>query len=123
MKTITLFDKSSGALGRVLTLPESAIERNVPAGFGYLFGSFDRTTHRVNVTTGQVVHDEALEAAHAVETEKKSALAAIVRAERESQPRAVREALLALLPDGDEKRRLQDLEDEIAQHRERLKPR
>ena len=41
MKTVTLFDLSTGAFKRVLRAPASAIERNVPKGFGYKEGRFD----------------------------------------------------------------------------------
>jgi hypothetical protein len=55
MKTITLFDLGTGQLKRVLTLPDHAIERNVPEGLGVIQGRFDPLSQRVDLTTGAVV--------------------------------------------------------------------
>lgn len=55
MKTITLLDLKTGALGRVLTLPEMAIAQNVPDGFGFVAGRHDRQSQRVDLSTGEVI--------------------------------------------------------------------
>ncbi|HEY5566556.1 MAG TPA: hypothetical protein VIM81_04845 [Gammaproteobacteria bacterium] len=117
MKTITVYDPKTGELGRVLSLPERALERHT-TGASYLIGRYDRRRQRVDVTAGCVVDDES--PAKQRERNSRRARLAIAAAE-DAQSRSVREALLSLLPDGHEKVRLQAIEDEIAVQRTLLR--
>lgn len=117
----------------------SDLEANTPQGCGAIAGSFDRLSQRVDLDTGQVVdyqppqpdadHEWNAERRRWVkrpavllrERRREAALAEIARVEI-AQARAVREILLAVLPDGPEKTRLQQIEDQIAARRSDLTP-
>lgn len=60
MKTITVsvFSKETGEISRVISVPESWIAANVPEGFDYKRGRFDKRRQRVDLETGEVVEIE-----------------------------------------------------------------
>jgi hypothetical protein len=49
MKAVTLFSLETGLFKRVIGVPEHALERNVPEGFGYVDGALDPLSQRVDV--------------------------------------------------------------------------
>lgn len=56
MKTFSLYHLATGLFdGRSLTLPESMLALNVPAGMGALEGVFDHRAERLDLASGAVV--------------------------------------------------------------------
>lgn len=56
MKTITLYELATGNLGKVLVLPDDkAVGRNVPDGYDYVIGRFDRLSQKIDLVSGAVV--------------------------------------------------------------------
>jgi hypothetical protein len=90
-------------LPRILKCSEKQLATNVPAGYEAV------------ETIG--TEDTPPLAERKFESELHRRIAAI---EEKAGPRAVREALLVLLPDGAVKQRLQEFETEIAEHRKEL---
>jgi hypothetical protein len=90
---------------------EAWIQRNTPAGCAAVEGRHDRATRRV--VDGQVVPWVSTGNA---ERHRSSAVRAIAVLER-TQARAVREALIEILPDGAAKQRLQEIDAAIASQR------
>ncbi len=119
MKTVTLFDERTGLFGRVLMMPDHAIAANVPDGFGFKEGRFDKHSQRVDVETGEVIAYERPQAE--VDRERREVRRAdsqreVEVIERDGQ-RALREAVLLLLPDGPLKDRIKADDDAIAAKR------
>lgn len=113
----------------------SMLKANTPAGSGAIEGEFDRLSQSVDVKTLDVVdyrppqpdddHEwDSTEKrwvltrdASEQQVRDRAARSAISLIEEKSGPRAVREALLLVLPDGDEKVRLAAFDAEIEEHR------
>ena len=110
MKTITLFDPTTGGFGAVMEMPDWALTQIEKSGKAFKIGRFDKRTQRVDVATGQVVAyqrpDAELDAEQKAAREQR-ARRRIAELERQ-QARRVRE----LLAPSDA--RLQAIEDEIA---------
>ena len=114
--------------------PANSVEANTPDGCRAFAGDVAIMSQRVDLETGRLVDyqppqpnaDHEWDATTKRwrkrvdvvqrETRRANAVQAIEAAER-AQARAVREALLATLPDGPEKTRLQQIEDQIAARR------
>lgn len=141
MKEVTLFSLESGLFKRVLGVPEHALERNVPEGFGYVEGVFDPLSQRVDVRTGDVVDYQPpqpdndhewrenvvngrprwVKKPEVVAVERRAAAAQLEIERLElAQHRPLRE--LTLDPQNEAaKRRVQEIEDAIAAKRLQLK--
>jgi len=135
MRAWAFYDIATGALiGRTIMAPDRAmVDANTPEGCAAIEGRYDPASQRVDLEVGDVVdwqppspgQDHAWDSESkryvltAKARERRAALAAIAKIERQSGPRAVREALLSLLPDGAEKSRLQELDDAIAAERQK----
>jgi hypothetical protein len=141
MRTITLFDQSTGEFRRVLTIPDRAVAANVPRGFGFKEGRFDRLSQRVDLDSGQVVDVQQpqpdddhewresvvngrprwVKKQSVVERERRAAIAQreIDRLER-SQARPVRE-LAADPTNVAAKERIADIEAQVVMLRQALK--
>lgn len=141
MTTWSFYDKETGLFdGSTYGCDHDKFVEANARGRGFVEGRFDPLSQRVNVDTGKVVdyipdqpgsdHEwdgtakrwrlnpevQASLDAQAV------ALAAIEESEKLSGPRAVREALLVLLPAGPERDRLSAIEDQIKASRALLLP-
>lgn len=117
MKTVTLFDPSTGVFCGICTVPDSAFARMVRDGVYFKEGRFDRRTQRVDLEIGDVVAYDPPVDPVAEQAAKSDGAHRAIRTAEQAQARAVREALLAILPDGPEKARLQKIDDEIASKR------
>lgn len=52
--TVTVYAEDDGRIVSVLTTTEEQLERNIPAGCGYIDGAHDGRTRRVNLVTKEV---------------------------------------------------------------------
>lgn len=121
--TYSFYDASTGLFtSRTFAGSAQALALNTPRGTRAIEGTFDRLTQRVDLATGEVVKRER--PAEEVEAEQKAKLAEesrrVIGELEAKQQRVVREALLALLPAGPEKLRLEEIDAEIAAKREAL---
>ncbi len=126
--------------GQTWSGPEMHLEINTPAGEVAIRGAYDHLSQRVDVVTGAVVdwqppqpdsdHEWSAERRRWLKTravqEREIAAAAAeraIQAAESAQARAVREALLELLPnDSPARQRLQQAEDAIAAERQNVRP-
>jgi hypothetical protein len=129
-----IYRLSDGVVVTHTSCPVRQLARNTPAGCGARAGEIDPLSQRIDQQTLEVVDyqppqpdaDHEWDATTkrwrirpAVEqrnARRESARRQIEAAEV-AQARSVREALLAILPDGPEKTRLQQIEDQIAARR------
>jgi hypothetical protein len=90
-----------------------------PTGLAAIEGLYDRRSQRVVLETGSIV--DYARSKTEVEAEQHATRALhsrrVIYEHEHTQARVVREALLSMLPDGPEKQRLQQIEDEIAARR------
>lgn len=125
------YDLETGRLlGKTLSGPDaSVLASNTPAGAGAVEGHYDPLSQRVELATGAVIDYQPPQPsedhewvdrrwrlkkdAAAREIRRRAARKAIDAVEWK-QARAVREALISVLPDGPAKQRLQQIDDEIA---------
>lgn len=141
--TWTFYDLATGEIrSRTFAGNETLLAANTPDGCGAIEGIYDRLSQRVDLATTAAVdyqppapdddHEwrenavndrprwvkkrEVVEREHKAEAARR----AITEVEAIAQPRAVRDALLTLLPDGPEKTRLKAIEDAIAERRKDL---
>jgi hypothetical protein len=145
MKARSVFDPGTGRFtGDTIRCSEDQLVHNVPPGMEVIDGVFDRICQRFDTETREVVdhQPEAPDDDHewratvpdakdratqrwryfkkpeVVEKEAKDRAARGDIASLEvAQARAVREALLALLPDGETKTKLKEIDDQIAEKR------
>ncbi|MCB9902362.1 MAG: hypothetical protein H6826_13550 [Planctomycetes bacterium] len=131
-RTWSFYDPATGRLvGRTFSGPEAALAINTPPGLAAIEGQHDHVTHRVSLSTGLVEkwrepapsrdHEwDSTAGAWQLSTaaERRAALAEILAAES-LQARALREAVLELLPPG-KGQRLREIDDSIATHRAKL---
>jgi hypothetical protein len=131
------YDLETGRFtGRRFLCPARAVEANTLEGCGAVEGRFDPRTHRVDVEAladaGDDAHPEDFVVSYErpaaeVEAEQRDVAARAARRkvdelEQHEQPRAVREALLELLPENSQaRRRLLEIEAEIADRRPALR--
>jgi hypothetical protein len=136
----SLYDPATGLFtGAVISVHPDQLEANTPAGFKLIDGAHDHLSKRVDVETGKVVeyqppppspdHEwneatkrwQLTDAARAAAVADQAARSAIAAAEAGSD-RAVREALLQLLPkDSPARQKLQQVDDAIAAERPKIK--
>jgi len=139
VKTITLYDLQTGLMGPVITMPDRR-DPAAPKGFGMKLGRHDPLSRRVDVSTGEVIDYQPpapseqyrwdtvsrrwvpTPEAEAMQLADRLARRALVKLEERSGPRAVREGLIAALPDGPQRQRLLELDAEAAVHRKNLAP-
>jgi hypothetical protein len=106
-----------GAFGTNDKNYEEMLEANTPAGAAAKEGHFDPLTQRVDLETGEVVEYQP-DVANIELVQKDAAARAEIDRLEVSQMRAVREALLELLPDGSEaKTKLLEIDGAIAEQR------
>ena len=121
MKTWSFYDERTGLFtGRLFSGADRHLRANTRAGSVAIEGRHDKLTQRVDVDTGEIlVYECPRDEIDAEQRRLRVAAAnlAIEALERNAQPRAVREALLALLPDGPEKSALKAIDDQISTKR------
>lgn len=109
---------------------EAMMRANLPPGMAAVEGRYDHESQRVDVETGSVVDYQPSQPSAEHSWDEVSKRWALTRAAQErnrlvvemdsmekKQGRALREAVLALLPDGPERDRLAAIEDQIAESR------
>lgn len=99
--------------GVVISVGDDQLERNTPPGCKLIDGVFSPRTHRVDVSTGKAVVKDNPEVEDVAATiNDQYSRAEMARLELRSL-RALREAVLDLLPDGPAKDRLKQTNDQI----------
>jgi hypothetical protein len=128
----SIYEVTTGLFtGRQVGCSMQTIAANTPEGCAALEGEYDSLSQRVDLTTGAVVDyqppqpddDHEWNAERRRWVKKADVVArearerrtrALVDAIETGSARAIREALLLVLPEGPEKARLQKIDDEIA---------
>lgn len=116
MKTYSFYHRETGRVHPTVVSTSMDDPPDAPTDHVVFEGRADHKRHRVDLTTGELVEDRELAAAHA-DLHRNSTIKAQIESLERQQPRAVREAIL-----GDQAavERLRALDDRIATLRDIL---
>lgn len=113
--TWSFYDPETGIFsGTTFSGPSHSLERNTPSGFAAKDGLHDHLLRRIDIKSGGVVDYRSPKIDEMDATARASRAQSVIDELERKQLSAVRAALLELLPDGETKARLVEIDGLVA---------